>query len=78
MGAGLSVAEGQLAWPATAHMDREQTRWPPSRPYITERIKRFGEYATDGLTDPPAAFDPRLDLSAPVTGEAPATADQAA
>ena len=32
MGAGLSVAEGQLAWPATAHMDREQTRWPPSRP----------------------------------------------
>ena len=47
-------------------------------PYITERIKRFGEYATDGLTDPPAAFDPRLDLSAPVTGEAAATADQAA
>ena len=27
---------------------------------------------------PPAAFDPRLDLSAPVTGEAAATADQAA
>ncbi len=47
-------------------------------PYITERIKRFGEYATDGLTDPPAAFDPRLDLSAPVIGEAAATADQAA
>jgi hypothetical protein len=39
-------------------------------PYITERIKRFGEYATDGLTIPPAAFDPRLDLSAPVAGEA--------
>jgi TnpA family transposase len=47
-------------------------------PYITERIKRFGEYATDGLTDPPAAFDPRLDLSAPVGGEAAAIADQAA
>jgi TnpA family transposase len=47
-------------------------------PYITEPIKRFGEYATDGLTDPPAAFDPRLDLSAPVTGEAAITADQAA
>ncbi len=27
-------------------------------PYITEAIKRFGEYATDGLTDPPAAFNP--------------------
>jgi TnpA family transposase len=47
-------------------------------PYITERIKRFGEYATDGLTDPPAAFDPHLDLSAPVAGEAAITADQAA
>jgi TnpA family transposase len=31
-------------------------------PYIRERIKRFGEYATDGLTDPPDAFDPHLDL----------------
>ena len=36
-------------------------------PYITERIKRFGEYATDGLTDPPAAFDPHLDLLTPAT-----------
>jgi TnpA family transposase len=40
-------------------------------PYITERIKRFGEYATDGLTIPPAAFDPRLDLGAPVTARRP-------
>jgi len=47
-------------------------------PYITERIKRFGEYATDGLTIPPAAFDPHLDLSAPVAGEAATIADQAA
>jgi TnpA family transposase len=31
-------------------------------PYITEPIKRFGEYATDGLTIPPAAFDARLNL----------------
>ena len=31
-------------------------------PYITERIKRFGEYATDGLGVPPEAFDPRLEL----------------
>ncbi len=33
-------------------------------PYIRERIKRFGEYATDGLSDPPDAFDPHLDLGA--------------
>jgi hypothetical protein len=39
-------------------------------PYIRERIKRFGEYATDWLTDPPAAFDPHLDL----TPSAPASA----
>jgi len=38
-------------------------------PYITEKIKRFGEYATDGLTDPPAAFNPHLELAAPVAGE---------
>jgi hypothetical protein len=31
-------------------------------PYIRERIKRFGEYATDGFIDPPDAFDPHLDL----------------
>lgn len=31
-------------------------------PYITEPIKCFGEYATDGLTIPPAAFDARLNL----------------
>jgi TnpA family transposase len=40
-------------------------------PYIRERIKRFGEYATDGLIDPPDAFDPHLDLL-------PATVAQAA
>ncbi len=40
-------------------------------PYIRERIKRFGEYATDGLIDPPDAFDPHLDLL-------PATAAKAA
>jgi len=31
-------------------------------PYITERIKRFGEYPIDGLDKPPEAFDPRLQL----------------
>jgi TnpA family transposase len=33
-------------------------------PYVTERIKRFGEYPIDGLTDPPEAFDPHLQLLA--------------
>jgi hypothetical protein len=47
-------------------------------PNITERIKRYGKYATDGHTIPPATFDPRLDLSAPVASEAATTADQAA
>lgn len=32
-------------------------------PYITERLLRFGELDTDGLADPPAAFDAHLDLS---------------
>jgi hypothetical protein len=53
---------------------------PPSAalsPYITERIKRFGEYATDGLTIPPAAFDARLDLHQYAADET-ATASQAA
>ena len=48
-------------------------------PYITEPIKRFGEYATDGLTDPPAAFDPHLDLRDPLAGnEAPTVARSSA
>jgi hypothetical protein len=46
-------------------------------PYIRARIKRFGEYATDGLTDPPGAFDARLDLSACVAGDS-VIADEAA
>lgn len=31
-------------------------------PYITENIKRFGDYPTDELAILPAAFDPHLDL----------------
>ena len=31
-------------------------------PYITERVKRFGEYPLDGLATPPGAFDPHLQL----------------
>ena len=46
-------------------------------PYIRERIKRFGEYATDGLTIAPAAFDPHLNLHR-AGGDAPAKADMAA
>jgi hypothetical protein len=46
-------------------------------PYIRERVKRFGEYATDGLTDPPAAFDPHLDLHRPPTSDAAPTAQAA-
>jgi len=61
--------EGQTITPATA------AALPP---YITERIKRFGEYATDGLTDPPAAFDAHLDLSGPVAEQTRPTANRAA
>ena len=31
-------------------------------PYITGNIKRFGEYVIDGLSNPPEAFDPHLEL----------------
>jgi TnpA family transposase len=33
-------------------------------PYITERVKRFGEYPLDELDTPPGAFDPHLQLAA--------------
>ncbi|MCA1700294.1 MAG: transposase, partial [Actinobacteria bacterium] len=62
----------QEGWPVTPAAIADLS------PYITERIKRFGEYATDGLSEPPAAFDPHLDLSAPGTGEATQAAAQAA
>jgi hypothetical protein len=39
-------------------------------PYVTERIKRFGDYATDGLSEPPEAFDPHLDLPEPAAAGA--------
>ncbi|MGO9898144.1 MAG: Tn3 family transposase [Solirubrobacteraceae bacterium] len=32
-------------------------------PYITETVKRFGEYPIDGLEQPPEAFDPHLHLA---------------
>ena len=46
-------------------------------PYIRERINRFGEYATDGLIDPPDAFDPHLDLHRPLAGGETRTAQAA-
>jgi len=33
-------------------------------PYITERIKRFGDYVIETLATPPEAFDPHLDILA--------------
>jgi hypothetical protein len=47
------IAEGR-------RVDRDELA--STAPYITERIKRFGEYPLDGLIDPPEAFDPHLDL----------------
>ncbi len=41
-------------------------------PYITERIKRFGEYPLDGLDDPPEEFDPHIELLGLDTGTAQA------
>jgi len=49
------LAEGQLV-----DLDDLAT----TAPYITERIKRFGEYPLDGLDTPPEAFDPHLELLA--------------
>ncbi len=46
-------------------------------PYIRKRIKRFGEYATDGLIDPPDAFDPHLDPYRPPDAGAAPTAQAA-
>jgi Tn3 transposase DDE domain len=73
----VQLAAGQLRdLPHRARHDRRPAparrrrtgHHPPPRwhlsPYITERIKRFGEYATDGLTIPPAAFNPRFELAA--------------
>lgn len=31
-------------------------------PYLTEHIKRFGDYATDEITLTPDDFDPHLDV----------------
>ena len=36
-------------------------------PYLTESIKRFGDYIIEALASPPEAFDPHLDI---LTGEA--------
>jgi hypothetical protein len=41
------------------------------------RFGRFGEYATDGLINPPDAFDPHLDLHRPLASGAGRTAEAA-
>ena len=59
---------------------RSIASWPRSHvenPCISE-IKRFGEYATDGLTVPPAAFDARLNLRQDATDQTTRVAAQAA
>ncbi len=61
----------QEGWPVTPAAVADLS------PYIRERIKRFGEYATDGLTDPPGAFDPHLDLHDPLAGNEAPTAHAA-
>ncbi len=53
----------QEGWPVTPAAIADLS------PYIRERIKRFGEYATDGLTDPPAAVNPRLELTTHAASE---------
>lgn len=55
----------------TAIRELQADGWPVTTddladvsPYVTENIKRFGEYPTDELGILPADFDPRLDLPA--------------
>ncbi|MGX8903729.1 Tn3 family transposase [Streptomyces netropsis] len=41
--------------------------------YLTEHIRRFGEYSTHELGDEPDAYDPRLDVDfTPLRGDEPA------
>jgi hypothetical protein len=41
-------------------------------PYLTEHIRRFGEYSTHELTDEPDAYDPHLDVDfTPIRGDDP-------
>ncbi|MFD6274919.1 Tn3 family transposase [Streptomyces sp. NPDC060209] len=41
-------------------------------PYLTEHIRRFGEYSTRELADEPDAYDPRLDVDfTPIRGDGP-------
>lgn len=41
-------------------------------PYLTDRIMRFGTYATTELTVRPDAFDPNVDVEFEAEEEAPA------
>lgn len=43
-------------------------------PYLTEHIRRFGEYSIHELGDEPDAYEPRLDVDfTPLRGDEPAT-----
>ncbi|WP_189327670.1 Tn3 family transposase, partial [Streptomyces flaveus] len=45
-------------------------------PYLTEHIKRFGEYSTHELGIQPDAYDPKLDVDfSPLHGDHPESAD---
>jgi hypothetical protein len=41
-------------------------------PYLTAKIQRFGEYATDEVTLTPEPFDARLELDLAASGAGPA------
>jgi hypothetical protein len=57
---GVVERAGQGSWFVVDQAGRRAAHAPAAlaalSPYITERINRFGEYATDGLTNPPDAF----------------------
>ncbi|WP_432037091.1 hypothetical protein [Streptomyces cucumeris] len=65
-----AVSDGRAAAPADiAPEDLAQVS-----PYLTEHIRRFGEYSTHELGDEPDAYDPRLDVDfTPPRGDEPAT-----
>jgi TnpA family transposase len=55
-----TVVRGMIAQGRTVDLNDLATM----APYVTERIKRFGDYPIEGLTEPPEAFDPHLQLLA--------------
>ncbi|MDH6228902.1 hypothetical protein [Streptomyces sp. MJP52] len=61
-------------WPAEG-LDIDPEDLAQVSPYLTEHIRRAGEYSTHELGDEPAAYDPRLDIDfIPLRGEEPVAA----